>query len=57
MIGDVCDRELKLSVPDPFDFDSFRRHDINFCQHRVPLVNTRRMNYNLTLNGYAENLT
>ena len=28
-----------------------------FCQHRVSLVETRRMNYNLTLKGQLENLT
>ena len=37
-------------------FDSVNsRH--SFCQHRISLIETRRINYNLTLKGHLENLT
>ena len=37
-------------------FDQVKaRH--SFCQHRVSLVKTRRINYDLTLQGHVENLT
>ena len=29
----------------------------SFCQHRVSLLKTRRMNYDLTLKGHIENFT
>ena len=37
-------------------FDSVKT-GYSFYQHRIYLLKTRRMNYNLTLKGHFENLT
>ena len=46
-----CDKRFSVITFDSVETQHF------FCQHRVSLVEPRRMKYNLTLKGYVENLT